>query len=117
MTKQNGYDILYASIIEGSDTMDETSVKEAVEELKSASEDELKQVIEKWFESTKTQSMRLGAYYISAGVYGVIQKHLNEPKPSLRSYKRCIEEIIKIISVQLKQTEQNDSENENEQGE
>lgn len=91
--------------------MEESKIKEAVEEIKSAGEDEIKTTIEKWFEKTKTQSMRLGAYYISAGVYGIIKKHLGKKaKSSLRDYQRMTDEIIEIVSVQLatEETVQND---------
>ena len=88
---------------------EETNMKEVVEEIKGASEDEIKQVIEGWFERTRTDGMKLGAQFISAAIYGVIQKHIiKKEKASLRDYKRMTDEIIKIISVQL--TKQNDSE-------
>ena len=95
---------------------EETNMKEVVEEIKNANEDEIKQVIEGWFEKTRMQSMKIGAQYISAATFGVIQKHIKKKtgaKPSLRDYQRCIDEIIQIISVQL--TKQNDlEENEND---
>lgn len=91
---------------------EETNMKEVVEELKGASEDEIKQVVEGWFERTRTDGMKLGAQFISAAIYGVIQKHiLKKEKASLRDYKRMTDEIIKIISVQI--TKQNDSMEEN----
>lgn len=92
--------------------MEETNIKEAVEEIKGASEDELQKVIEQWFESTRTQGLKIGAKFISAAIFGVIEKHIKKKtgaKASLRDYQRMTDEIIKIISVQLK-TEQNDSE-------
>lgn len=89
---------------------------EVIEEIRSADEESLRKVIEDWFERTRTQSMKIGAYYISAGIFGVIQKHIRKKtgaKASLRDYQRCIDEIIEIISVQL--TQQNDlEENEND---
>ena len=90
---------------------EETNMKEVVEEVKNATEEELKEVIEKWFESTRTQGLKMGAQYISAAIFGVIQKHIrkkNGAKASLRDYQRCMDEIINIISVQL--TKQNDLE-------
>ena len=88
--------------------MEETNIKKAIEEIKSTNEDELRKVIEQWFESTRAAGMRIGAQYISAGIFGVIQKHIKKKaKPSLRDYQRCMDEIIKIISVQL--TQQSDS--------
>lgn len=93
---------------------EEINMKEVIEEIKGADEDELKKVIEQWFESTRTQGLKIGAQYISAAIFGVIQKHLKKKaKPSLRDYQRAIDEILKIVSVQLI-TKQNDSEEENE---
>ena len=90
---------------------EETNMKEVVEEVKNATEEELKEVIKKWFESTRTQGLKMGAQYISAVIFDVIQKHIkkkNGSKASLRDYQRCVDEIINIISVQL--TNQNSSE-------
>ena len=93
--------------------MAEANIKEAVKEIKESNEESLQKVIEDWFERTRISGMKIGAQYISAAIFGVIQKNIvKKAKPSLRDYKRMTEEIIKIISVQLKQetTEQNDSE-------
>ena len=93
--------------------MAEANIKEAVKEIKESDEENLQKVIEDWFERTRNQSIKIGAQYISAAIFGVIQKNIvKKAKPSLRDYKRMTEEIIKIISVQLRQqnTEQNDSE-------
>lgn len=88
---------------------EETNIKEVVEEIKNANEEDLKKVIEFWFESTRTAGMKIGAQFISAAIYGVIKKHIvKKEKASLRDYKRAMDEIINIISVQL--TTQNDSE-------
>ena len=93
--------------------MAEANIKEAVKEIKESDEESLQKVIEDWFERTRNQSIKIGAQYISAAIFGVIQKNIvKKAKPSLRDYKRMTEEIIKIISVQLKQ--QNDSETEKE---
>ena len=93
--------------------MTEVNIKEAVKEIKESDEESLQKVIEDWFERTRNQSIKIGAQYISAAIFGVIQKNIvKKAKPSLRDYKRMTEEIIKIISVQLKQ--QNDSETEKE---
>ena len=89
--------------------MAEVNIKEAVKEIKESDEESLQKVIEDWFERTRNQSIKIGALYISAAIFGVIQKNIvKKAKPSLRDYKRMTEEIIKIISVQL--TKQNDSE-------
>ena len=93
--------------------MAEVNIKEAVKEIKESNEESLQKVIEDWFEKTRNQSIKIGAQYISAAIFGAIQKNIvKKAKPSLRDYKRMTEEIIKIVSVQLKQqnTEQNDSE-------
>lgn len=95
---------------------EETNIKEVVKEIKENDEESLQKVIEDWFERTRTQGLKLGAQYISAAIFGVIQKNIvKKAKPSLRDYKRMTEEIIKIISVQLTQqnTQQNDSEETN----
>ena len=92
---------------------EETNIQEAVKEIKESNEESLQKVIEDWFEKTRNQSIKIGAQYISAAIFGVIQKNIvKKAKPSLRDYKRMTEEIIKIVSVQLRQqnTEQNDSE-------
>ena len=93
--------------------MAETNIQEAVKEIKESDEESLQKVIDDWFERTRNQSIKIGAQYISAAIFGVIQKNIvKKAKPSLRDYKRMTEEIIKIVSVQLRQqnTEQNDSE-------
>lgn len=96
--------------------MSEENIKEVIEEIKGADEETLRDTIEKWFESTRTAGMKIGAQFISAAIFGVVQKHIKKKsgaKASLRDYQRCTDEIIKIISVQL--TQQNDlEENEND---
>ena len=91
---------------------EEVKIAEAVKEVKNASEEELRKVIEGWYERTRTDGLKIGAQMISAAVYGKIEKHLRKgSKPSLRDYSRCIDDILKIISVQL--TRQNDLAEEN----
>ena len=93
--------------------MAETNIQEAVKEIKESNEESLQKVIEDWFERTRNQSIKIGAQYISAAIFGVIQKHTKKAgKVSLNDYKRMTAEIIKIISVQL--TKQNDLEAEKE---
>jgi hypothetical protein len=85
------------------------NVSEAISEIRNATEEDLRATIEKWFESTRTDGMKIGAQFIAAAVMGKIQKHLGKPgKTSLRDYERCIADIKKILIVQL--TQQNDSE-------
>lgn len=93
--------------------MEENKIKEVVEEIKSAKDEELRNTIEKWFEQTRNQGLKIGAQYISAAVAGVMEKHLKKGKDaSLRDYKRMTEDIWKIVSVQL--TQQNDLEDDND---
>ena len=88
-------------------------ISEAIAELQGADEAKLKEIIEKWFEKTRTDGLKVGARFISAAVAGVIQKHLKKGKePSKRDFERCIGDIEKIIVVQL--TQQNDSEDNND---
>lgn len=90
---------------------EKTNMSEVVSEIKGASEEELREVIEKWLDSTRTSGMRIGAQFISAVVYGAIENNLkNGSQSSLRDYQRAIKRVIEIVSVQLKQQEaqQND---------
>lgn len=87
---------------------EENNMSEVISEIKNATEEDIKEVVEKWFEKTRTDGMRLGAQFIAAGCFGAIQKNLNKAKPSLRDYERCIKDIRKIIAVQL--SKQNNSE-------
>jgi hypothetical protein len=84
------------------------NVSEAISEIKNATEEDLRETIEKWFERTRTDGMKIGARFIAAGVMGKFKKHLEKPgKISLRDYERCFADIKKMLLVQL--TEQNDS--------
>lgn len=88
-----------------------TNVNQAVEELKGASEEELQKIIERWFDKTRMDGLRLGAQMISVVVDDAITKNLkNGYNSSLRDYQRAIKRIYEIVSVQLKQHEtvQND---------
>jgi uncharacterized protein YpuA (DUF1002 family) len=86
---------------------EEINMSEVVDEVKNASEDELKKVIEEHFEAVSTQGMKIGATYIAAAVMGKFKKHLEKPgKTSLRDYERCVADIKKMLAVQL--TQQND---------
>ena len=100
---------------------DEVNITEVAHEIKNKSNEELKKTIEQWYEKTRTQGMKIGAQMISAAVAGVIEKNLSKKQnPSLRDYKRMTDSIIKIVSVQIKQTstEQNNLETtENNDGE
>ena len=75
-----------------------------IEEIKSAKDDELRNTIERWFEKTRNQGLKIGAAYISAAVAGVMDKHLKKGKDaSKRDLERCMRDIYKIVSVQLTQ--------------
>lgn len=90
-----------------------TNVSQAVEELKRANEEELQKVIERWFEKTRMDALKLGAQMISIVVDDAIKKNLKKgTNSSLRDYQRAIKRIVEIISVQLQQAEtvQNDLE-------
>ena len=68
--------------------MAEVNIKEAVKEIKESDEESLQKVIEDWFERTRNKSIKIGAQYISAAIFGVIQKNIvKKAKPSLRDYK------------------------------
>jgi hypothetical protein len=88
--------------------MEEMNMSAVIDEIKGASEEEIRKVIEGWFERTRIDGMKIGARFIAAAVMGKIQKHLDKlGKPSLRDYERCVADIKKVLLVQL--TEQNDS--------
>jgi hypothetical protein len=90
---------------------EEIKISEVTDEVKNDSEDELKEVVEKWFESTHMDGVRHGAYMISAAVFDAINKNLKSGmNSSHRDFKRAIERVVEIVSVQLKQQEtpQND---------
>lgn len=91
----------------------ENNIYDFVEQIQNSKDDELKKCIEEWFEKTKTQSMQLGATYISAAVFDAINKNLkNGMNSSHRDFERAIKRVVEIVSVQLKrqETQQNDSE-------
>ena len=92
--------------------MEDNKIQEVVEEIKSAKDEELRSTIEKWFEQTRNQGLKIGAAYISSAVAGAMEKHLKKGKDvSKRDLERCMRDIYKIVSVQL--TQQNDSITEN----
>ena len=92
--------------------MEDVKMSEVIEEVRNASEEELRTVIEDNFRQMRNQGMKIGARYISVAIYEMIKKHIKKKtgaKASLRDYQRCVDEIIELISVQL--TLQNDSDN------
>ena len=90
---------------------EDVKMSKVVDEIKNADEDELRKIIEDWFERTRTDGLRLGAKYVALGIFGAIQKNLNKPKPSLRDYERCIKDIRKIISVPIAKANETSEEN------
>ena len=91
---------------------EEINMSEVVDEVRGASEEELKKIIEEHFEAVRVQGMKIGASYIAAAVMGAIDKNLKGGmNSSRRDFERAIKRIIEIVSVQLKQNEtvQNDS--------
>lgn len=94
---------------------EEINMSEVVKEVKNANEEELRKIIEDWYERTRTDGLKLGAKMISIVVADTIKKHTKKTsKVSLNDYRRMTSEILEIISVQL--TEQNDlAENEMEE--
>ena len=90
-----------------------TNMSAVIEEIKSADEESLDKVIEDWFERTRTDGMKIGAYFVSAAIAGAIDKNLKDGmNSSRRDFERAIKRVLEIVSVQLKQseTQQNDSE-------
>lgn len=92
-------------------SMDE-STDNLITEIKESTDDQLEEVIRNWLETTRTNGMKIGAYFVSSAIYGTIERHLAKPKPSLRDYKRMVDDIIKIVSVQLKKGVPTSGENE-----
>lgn len=87
--------------------MEETKMSEVVAEVKGASEDELRKIIEAHFSTVRTQGMKIGAQYIAVAIHAAIEKNLTKGNnSSLRDHQRAIKRIREIISVQL--TQQND---------
>lgn len=96
-----------------------TNVNQVVEEINGKDEEQVKKVIERWFDNTRMDGLRLGAQMISAVVDDAIRKNLKDGmNSSHRDFKRAINKIYEIISVQLKQHEtvQNDLEETTDDG-
>ena len=96
-----------------------TNVSQVVEELSGKDEEQVKKVIERWFDKTRMDGLRLGAQMISIVVDDAIKKNLKDGmNSSHRDFKRAINKIYEIISVQLKQNEtvQNDLEESSDDG-
>ena len=87
--------------------MDQNNISNITNELEQANGSvEIETVIKEWYEKIHTQSLKLGAKYISAAIMGAMQKHLHkEGKVTLRDYKRMTDDISKIIAVPIKKQE------------
>lgn len=88
-----------------------TNVNQAIEEIKGADEEQLKKIIEQWFNKTRMDGLKVGAQMMSVVISDAIRKNLkNGMNSSLRDFQRAIKSVGEIISVQLKQqqTQQND---------
>lgn len=93
--------------------MTSNNIDNITKEIKNTTDEQLKKTIEKWYEKIHTQSLKIGASYISTAVVGVMEKHLKKGKDaSRRDLERCVKDIMSIVSVQLN-TQQNDSTTEN----
>lgn len=96
---------------------EEANIHEVAEELRNANEENLKELIESWYERTHTDGLRVGAKMISAAVYDEMKKNLKKGKDSsLRDYQRCVEGILKIISVQLVKRDNTEETSDNQEG-
>lgn len=96
-----------------------TNVNQVVEEINGKDEEQVKKVIERWFDKTRMDGLRLGAQMISVVVDDAIRKNLKDGmNSSHKDFKRAINKIYEIISVQLKQREtvQNDLEETTDDG-
>ena len=86
---------------------EKNNMSEIIDEVKNASEEDLKKIIEQHFDAVRIQGMKIGAGYISAAVHGAIMKNLKKgANSSLRDHQRAIKAIEDVVSVQL--TQQND---------
>ena len=87
------------------------NVSQVIEEIHGKDEEQVKKVIEHWFDKTRMDGLRLGAQMISVVIDDAIRKNLKDGmNSSHRDFKRAVNKIYEIISVQLKQHEtvQND---------
>lgn len=92
-----------------------TKINQAIEEIKGSNAEQLRQTVERWFDKTRMDGLKLGAQMISVVINDAIKNNLKSGhNSSLRDYQRAIKRIVEITSVQLKQqkTVQNDLETE-----
>lgn len=87
--------------------MDEN--KNPQEEIAEESEQTkvIKEAAEHMAKKIRNDAMTYGARMMCSVILQIIDKHLNQPaKISLRDYKRCITEIVTVVSVPLKKAEE-----------
>lgn len=87
--------------------MDEN--KKPQEEIAEESEQTkvIKEAAENMAKKIRNDAMAYGARMMCSVILQIIDKHLNQPaKVSLRDYKRCITEIVTVVSVPLKKVEE-----------
>lgn len=90
---------------------EEINMSDVAKEIKDASEEDLRKIIEQHFDAVRTQGMKIGAQLIATAIMDTIEKNLkNGMNSSHRDFERAIKRIIEILSVPLKQQEtiQND---------
>lgn len=90
---------------------EEINMSDVAKEIKDASEEDLRKIIEQHFDAVRTQGMKIGARLIATAIMDTIEKNLkNGMNSSHRDFERAIKRIIEILSVPLKQQEtiQND---------
>lgn len=67
----------------------------------------IKEAAENMAKKIRNDAMTYGARMMCSVILQIIDKHLNQPaKVSLRDYKRCITEIVTVVSVPLKKAEE-----------
>lgn len=67
----------------------------------------IKEAAENMAKKIHNDAMIYGARMMCNVILQIIDKHLNQPaKVSLRDYKRCITEIVTVVSVPLKKAEE-----------
>ena len=90
---------------------EEINMSDVAKEIKDASEEDLRKIIEQHFDAVRTQGMKIGAQLIATAIMDTIENNLkNGMNSSHRDFERAIKRIIEILSVPLKQQEtiQND---------
>ena len=88
-------------------------ITNVINEIKTADEENLKKVIEEWFERTRTDGLKIGAQMVSTVVLNIIKTHTKKPgKTSLRDYERMTKDITDLLLVQMKKQKSNNEKEE-----